>query len=477
MLPKDGAWSLTRKGWDEPAPRALDPSTPVPLVTPPPSTAGAGRWHFADPTDIFALADDAVPVTAYGFVQSLGTQKVFFERPRVGNDALTPITLPRTPRLADMGALLHAAGAFPGLSDAFDFESLQGLSMQGGSVGFSETFTIAEPGAPKQAVLVDLGGEDGIQVVIRYEDEEKRPTSASITVDPGAPKRWKLSLSRVCFAVQYKGNPLLGIFADVQVAEGEAPAVRELSVRFESILNTLQTIFTNIQQVARFLPGGGGAGLRIGFSNGHLTVRNGFAIPRLPLGPGHITDVVADLGFDVRLSPQDVRFVASLGSSEYPFRWVVSPLAGTGVVQVAIGANGPDIIVQGGLGLGLAIDVGIASGTASVTLAIELNTDPDPFELRGVLSGRAGVDVLGGLASATLTLAAGLGIIPPPELFAPPFIPPYLDAEEIPELTVGLTASVFVGIHISVCWMVDVDWDGYWQFRQDITTPAIPIPV
>jgi hypothetical protein len=48
---------------------------------------------------------------------------------------------------------------------------------------------------------------------------------------------------------------------------------------------------------------------------------------------------------------------------------------------------------------------------------------------------------------------------------------------EIPELTIGLTASASAGIHISICWVVDVDWDGYWQFRQDITTPAIPIPL
>ena len=152
-------------------------------------------------------------------------------------------------------------------------------------------------------------------------------------------------------------------------------------------------------------------------------------------------------------------------------------LAGTGVVQVAIGKQGLDILVQGGLGLGLAIDLGIASGSASITLAVQLNTGPNPFEIMGILSGRASVDVLQGLASATITLAAGLGIIPPPELFKPPFLPPSLPPEEIPSLTIGLVASVSAGIHLSVCWVIDVDWEGYWQFRQDISTPAIPIPI
>ena len=185
------------------------------------------------------------------------------------------------------------------------------------------------------------------------------------------------------------------------------------------------------------------------------------------------------MGFDVALSPLDVSFVAGLGSQQSPFRWIVSPLAGTGVVQVEINSNELDVLVQGGLGLGLAIDLGIASGSASIALAVELNTGPDPFEIRGILSGRASVDVLQGLASATITLAAGLGIIPPPQLFKPPFLPPQLlpPPTEIPELTIGLTASVSAGIHISICWVVDVDWDGYWQFRQDITTPAIPIPL
>jgi hypothetical protein len=164
----------------------------------------------------------------------------------------------------------------------------------------------------------------------------------------------------------------------------------------------------------------------------------------------------------VALSPFDVRFVAGLGSSQNPFRWVVSPLAGTGVVQVAIGKQGLDILVQGGLGLGLAIDLGIASGSASITLAVQLNTGPDPFEIMGILSGRASVDVLQGLASATIK---------------PPFLPPSLPPEEIPSLTIGLVASVSAGIHLSVCWVIDVDWEGYWQFRQDISTPAIPIPI
>ncbi|MCA1581629.1 MAG: hypothetical protein LC796_09625 [Acidobacteria bacterium] len=477
-LPRDGAWSLARRAKSDPAPSALDPSFAIPVVRPNASLPGAARWHLADPADITRLDDAADPATRYGLVQSLGTQKVFFERPRVGNDP-EPITLPQPPHLADMGALLNAAGVFPGLADAFDFPSLKALSVSGGSLGFAETFPIGAPGALKKAVLVDLGGADSLQVLIEYHDENDKPTVASIEVDPAASPRWRLSLARACFAVTFKGKPLISIFAAVKADEHTAPKVEDLRVRYEGILNVLQSIFSNIEQVARFLPGGSAAGLKVGFSHGRLTVHNAFALPTLPLGAGQITDIAVEMGFDVGLSPLDVRFVAGLGSSEKPFRWIVSPLAGTGVVQVAISTNGLDILVQGGLGLGLAIDLGIASGSASIALALELNTGPDPFELKAILSGRASVDVLQGLASATITLAAGLGIIPPPQLFAPPFLPPQLlpPPSKIPSLTIGLTASVSAGIHLSICWVVDVDWDGYWQFRQDITTPEIPIPL
>jgi hypothetical protein len=234
-----------------------------------------------------------------------------------------------------------------------------------------------------------------------------------------------------------------------------------------------------VQQVARFLPGGADAGLKVGFSQGRLTVQNAFALPALPLGAGQITDVAVDMGLDVTLAPFGFRFAAGIGSSAKPFRWVVSPLAGTGCVVVGVGTGGLDVLVQGGLGLGLAIDLGIASGSAAIALAMEISTAEDPFALRGILSGRASVDVLQGLASATITLAAGLGFVPPPELFKPPFLPPQLlpPPDEIPALTLTLLASVSVGIHISVCWVVDVDWDAYWQFRQQIKTPSIPIPV
>ncbi|MFE5710653.1 hypothetical protein ACFQ7J_07510 [Streptomyces sp. NPDC056501] len=49
VLPRDGAWSLARLMAGESAPKALDPSFPVPVVRPNDKHAGSGHWHLADP--------------------------------------------------------------------------------------------------------------------------------------------------------------------------------------------------------------------------------------------------------------------------------------------------------------------------------------------------------------------------------------------------------------------------------------------
>ena len=471
VLPRDGAWSVARmKTGADTAPKALDPSFPLPLVRPTPPAAGSDRWHFADPADILLLADAAAPATVYGFLQSLGTQKVFFERPRVEGGA-KPIQLPRAPRLADMGALLNAAGIFPGLAQAFDIPGLTGLDAGGGEIAFTRTFQALKP---EEALLADLGGSSGIQLKLRYRHENENPTTIALTVDPNSSPRWSVSLDRVAFVVTYMGSPLIRIFASVGASETSAPVVKDVRVRYDDFLDALNTVFTNIQQLARYLPGGKDAGLRVAFSQGRLTVRNSFALPNLPLGAGQITDVALEMGFDVTLAPFDVAFVAGIGRSNKPFRWVVSPLAGTGVVQVGINRGGLDVLVQGGIGVGLCIDVGIATGSASITLAVEIITGGSKFQIKGILAGRASVEVLMGLASATITLAAGLGIVADSKMLSPKITDPI--PTSLGPFEVGLIASVSVGIHITICWVIDIDFEADWQFRQDIEIPEIGIP-
>jgi len=114
------------------------------------------------------------------------------------------------------------------------------------------------------------------------------------------------------------------------------------------------------------------------------------------------------------------------------------------------------VLIRAGIGAGVAIDVGIASGSASIVLALQVDNRVAPFLVKVILTGQASVDVLGGLVSASVTLCAALGISPQP-------LP-------IPN-AVELYGSVGVSIHISILWIIDVDFDGSWDFSQRIESP------
>jgi hypothetical protein len=91
------------------------------------------------------------------------------------------------------------------------------------------------------------------------------------------------------------------------------------------------------------------------------------------------------------------------------------------------------------------------------------------------------VDVLDGLASASLTLSAALGFslsppLPPIKFTpTPPTLPP--TSLTIGQETITLLAACSVGIHISIAWVVSVSWDGSWHFSQSVTTPSITVSV
>jgi hypothetical protein len=246
-----------------------------------------------------------------------------------------------------------------------------------------------------------------------------------------------------------------------------------LTVDYGSALDTLKSIFSKLQALAAFLPGGGGASLDVSLSNGQLTVEDTFALPTLPLGLGNLSDISLDLGLTINLSPLSAKFIIGIGDPDNPFNWVLSPLAGNGAIDIGVQDSAPYFMIQGGIGLGLSIDLGIAEGSASITLAVQITVNGETITLMIILNGQASVDVLGGLASASLSLTAAVGVsinpLPVPQIeFSPPGIT--FRAEDI-----TFIAAVSVGIHITICWVVSINFDGSWQFSQSVHTPSISV--
>jgi hypothetical protein len=496
QLPRDGAWSVGKRGSSEPAPHLLPPDFSLPLVQ---NAADTAAWHFADTTDVLSLDH---PNTIYSFLQSTGTQKVLFEQPKVpqagvaggGGGNAPGIQLPAPPNFGDMGALLNATGLFPDIANALSLNTggVDQIENLANGLKYKKIFKYQlDPSTAtgaKQLSLADLSGVFALDLA--YADISKgtaKPTIITLIIDPTASPRWSISITPLSLLItipSLSSKPLLSIIAGFHADpanyvdgfvgdENTKPHVTNLNVQFSSALDVIQTIFSRIQAIASFLPGGKAAGLKIALSDGKLSVEDNFALPTLPLGLGELSGISLDLGASIQLSPLGAGFTVGIGSPDNPFNWIVSPLAGNGLVDLGLKSNKPNLDLQAGIGLALAIDLGIASGSASIVIALNVDVNPPTITLMVLLTGQASVDVLDGLASASLTLTAGIGVsinpLPVPNI---KLLPPEID---FPSEEITLLATVSVGIHLTVCWVASVDWDGSWQFSQGFTTPEIDV--
>jgi hypothetical protein len=461
-LPKDGAWTIAKQvGASVPA--ALDPKFHLPLIQN--NDTDPGKWHFADPADIGQIA---TPNIAYGLVQGTGTQKMFFARPSIDEAAPATFQLPAPPHLADIGALLNATGLFPDLGAALPFTTIPPLGVSGTDLSFQPAPFQLTGQTPKP--LVDFGA---VKILLDYSDGGKIdpnthargvpvPTTVEVDITPGADPSWSISLDPISLILVTpfgdQNDPILRVGGGARADSKTAPTLTSLDVQYGGALSLVQTVFSKLAEIANSLPGAPFSKLDVSFSQGRLTVQDVFALPTLPLGLGYVTDVSLNLGTSIQLSPQSLEFTAGIGSELKPFHWLVSPLSGTGVVQVGVRNGDLAILIEAGIGVGLAIDVAIASGSASVVIAVQINNEVAPFQIKAILTGQASVDVLDGLASASITLSAVLGITP--------------DHLPIPD-ALTLYAGVMVGIHLSVCWLVSVDFDGAWGFSETLHKPDV----
>jgi hypothetical protein len=486
---------MGQRKYTDPAPSALANNFPIPLVQP----AGVTNfWYMADVTDVLQLT---LPFNYYSLMHSTGTNKVLFEAPQIPTTAATPgLQFPKptgspipggvplnqgSPNLGDLASILNSTGLFPDIANAISI--IQGAIEQINTIaqGFHYTKSYPGPSDPPLPTtnLINLGV---ISIDLAYADTTQTPPTPgaiTYTVDSSASPSWSLSVGPLSFEIVvpvFGNTPVIIITGGFYADEHTKAGLTNLNVQMGSALSAVQSIFSKLQALAQFLPGGAGANLNVAVSDGTINVSDSFTIGDLPLGLGDLTDVSLDLGLSVQLSPTSVDFSVGIGDPGNPFNWIVSPLSGNGLMDFGVSANQPSFTIQAGIGLGLAIDLGIASGSASITIAVQLNVSGNSITVMAILSGQASVDVLGGLASASLTLTAALGFrlnpIIPPVSFTPkpPSIPTSVTLG--PE-TVTLLASCSVGIHLSVCWVVSVSWDGTWNFSQSITTPQITVGV
>lgn len=495
QIPSAGGWSMGVRNYQNAAPASLPNAFPVPVVQ---NNASPDMWNIADVADIESLQQ---PANLYSLIHATGSNKVLFEAPQIpavagAGGSTAPglqfppipnplpggILNPGSPNLGDLASILNSSGLFPALSSALSLLEQNELPQintipDGISYTKSYTFPAADAdGNPTSTTIVDLGI---IVITLAYGDTtQSPPTLATLEyqVDSTASPSWTLSiktLSALVTVPAFGSDPVLTITGGFYGDEHTKPGLTNLNVTFGSALAIVQNVFSDLQALAAYLPGGVGANLDVAVSGGQLTVSDTFTIGDLPLGLGDLTDISLELGLQVSLSPQSVNFLVGIGAPDNPFNWIATPLAGNGLMNFGVQDSLPAFVIQAGIGLGCAIDLAIAEGSASITIAVELDVTTDSITLVAILTGQASVDVLDGLASASITVSASLGFQIQP-LPIPQINPPTMT---IPSVELDLLASCSVGIHISICWVVNINWDGSWQFKQGFSTPALTVTV
>jgi hypothetical protein len=490
-LSSDGAWSVAARKQNQTAPTALGPTQPAPVVQPNDATNNPGSdIHFADPQDIFRLAAGSSnpPNTFYGFLQGTGTQSNFLSRPflTVGSQQLA---LGDTLNVAHAGALLGAVGGFPDLSSCLQFlqTELQTIENKLADQSLATTQSIFLQDAvrekPVSLIRTSIANAD-LYFYWSQDDPTKKPAQPNVQISLGQPSpapSWSLDINRVAVGLTIPAvtsTPLLWLQGALHADANTLPSFPGLQVVFAGPLQPLTSFFTLLQSLQSVLPsgtggGGGGAqsqilrahaagddtgpGLDVHFSDGKLTVSDSFQLPTIPLGPGFIEDISLDIGTTIDVLALSIDFLVGIGSPDAPCHWIVDPLAGTICLQAGVVHNQLDILIQAGIGLGLAIDLGIASGGASIVIAVQIQVQGSTVTLLFLLTGQAEVDVLGGLASAAITMTAGLG----------------LSFNVSDPLDANLIGTASVGIHISICWVVNINWSGSWTFQKEINLKQI----
>ena len=149
-----------------------------------------------------------------------------------------------------------------------------------------------------------------------------------------------------------------------------------------------------------------------------------------------------------------IDFLLSIGTPDAPVHWIVDPLSGTFCLEIGVQNNAPDILIQAGIGIGLAIDLGIASGSASITIAVQIQISGTP-----TLSPSSSCLPVRPRWMSSADWPAPLSPSPPDSASA---------STHLIRSDANLIGTASVGIHISICWVINISWSGSWTFQKEI---------
>ena len=452
QFPYGGQWSFLKQTGAGTAPELVDTDLGVPLIrsgavpTPPPPTSA---YRFADPED---LANATSPASDYGIVHATGTQRVFFQRPKIEANAPNQITSTVSPTLADPYSLANSVGLFPRTDAAIPFPNANySLGISGaGAIKLhlpSPTF----PVTVGQRTISEAGG------VRAYADYTG--ATATISIDTAAPVSWAFHLQDVNVATS---STLMGevirLKASVEASANTETQLKNSQMIFGGALGPVQDILSFLSSLGFPSP------LNVSMTNG-VKVKAGLKIPMddelnklLPPGGPQFddTDVVVSLVIDNPVSEADFELGATI-LIPTPF----DPLMAVGLVKIQIQmstASGNTFTLTVGVGLGVSFTVGGFGCKAyfAETMFFIVGDMVLGFGVGMLIKGNIDLEIV----SVDVSVEAKMAIL----------------KVTCPGVTIYGAAQVTFAIEITICWVIDIDIEVQAEADQNLNGGPCALP-
>jgi hypothetical protein len=482
VLPRDGAWSITRKTADEH--QALDPDFGVPLVREGeasvvlnPAYNNPNPLRFADPADLLRSNN---PTSDYGLLFSTDTQRLLFPRPKIETGS-RKITSTERPLLADMYALMTAVGIFPKASNCIPIPTNNfALETQAGG-GFKLVLPFPDNKFAVTPFTRNIANSPPVRTYAEYADDRGNQTEITIKIDSLASPVWSIKMSPVSVVLDF--DPFEKLMRTVGAIEGQAGVPTQLSnpsIVYGSVLSPLQEIITILKDFGLPIP------MQVSMSNAgsdnkkyKLTTSLGFK----------------KKGIDTGFGKLNLKFVSKLKvglgrqSSQDPF-YIKFVVKASGDIQQAII---PPLVYGGGL---LELEIGISDDGQKTKPSIKLAA--------GVV-GSVGGSIIKKLVKLEATIKRGYFIafedktIKPGVLLSISGEAGVLDLSEIPGLPVSLGSLIGIGfeaeakgtiarlpndmvelkagltlaINISLAWVFEIETELETEYKEELPLAVV----
>ncbi len=477
VLPKDGSWSAVQylQGTGEVSP--LPDDATIPLIRQGIlGSATSQPLRLENPMELLRIP--TASSIFFGFLQSTGTQKALFRKPRFEESA--DELLSEIPDFSDAYRMLNSAGIFPNLDDAIplDLGSYKTKIIEEGyklldELNPDQVFEKALPDGPWYIV-----NEDFLKIYIEYDKRDKDGNKQedgfiNFGIDSAAAnmgQRWLSKMNNIGMIVDL--GPLarlMMIKGRFNAEKGAAPAFQGPELEFSDALQPV----IDILQILLMLQGGDykeafAKGLEIAMSNSADSWEYAFharkEIPLVRFPPPALDSPTAPLKLEASLgvgvyfnevfaiTDSPGQLIPSVGAFlEFYGRLSVmcvsvaaATVYATGSVDLRIAADiktGPSLMMK--FGFGAEINVGLpVVGNVSLLymVGVDMTLNSVEITIGAFLLFRGRAEILGGIVTVTITIEASGKI------------QRLLGSDEtnmIAQVTFGLDISIFLVINIS----------------------------